>query len=122
MILIADSGSTKTTWALVEETRTRGVIETRGMNPYFTSPDEMALIITNELLPRLVDQPIRSIYFYGAGCSATKNIALIHHQLLVFFPLASITVEHDILGAARSIFGKNNGIACILGTGSNSCF
>jgi N-acetylglucosamine kinase-like BadF-type ATPase len=66
------------------------------------------------------EESITHIHFYGAGCTPEKAI-LLKGILLTFFPQAEISVESDLLGAARSLCGKEKGIACILGTGSNSC-
>ena len=123
MILIADSGSTKTYWALVlEDGKKRKIIQTQGLNPYFTPPDKMREILHHELANNLAGANITHIYFYGAGCSTETNNRLIHDHLQRFFIEAQIEIFHDILGAARALFGREQGIACILGTGCNSCF
>lgn len=122
MVLIADSGSTKTFWAISGEGRRDFVIQSQGLNPYFTPPEIMRDIIHNELVHKLTGHAVSHIYFYGAGCSTEKNNRLIHDQLRYFFREAQIEVFHDILGAARALFGQEQGIACILGTGCNSCF
>ncbi|MBE0647931.1 MAG: ATPase [Bacteroidales bacterium] len=122
MILVADSGSTKTFWALLQDGIQEQVIQTQGMNPYFTSPEMMREIIQDELILHLTGDEVTHIYFYGAGCSTETNNGLITHQLRRVFQHAQIEVFHDILGAARALFGKEQGIACILGTGCNSCF
>lgn len=122
MKLIADSGSTKTFWAVVRDDSEEQVIQTQGLNPYFTLPETMRDIIHNELVHRLAGDNISHIYFYGAGCSTRKNNELIRDQLQHFFREAQIEVFHDILGAARALFSRKPGIACILGTGCNSCF
>ena len=123
MILIADSGSTKTYWALVlEDGKKRKIIQTQGLNPYFTPPDKMREILHHELANNLAGANVTHIYFYGAGCSTETNNRLIHDHLQRFFIEAQIEIFHDILGAARALFGREQGIACILGTGCNSCF
>ncbi len=122
MRLIADSGSTKTFWALVQHDKKEKVIQTQGLNPYFTSPELMREIIHDELVHNLVCNDITHIYFYGAGCSTEKKNSLISEQLKHFFREAQIEIFHDIQGAARALFGNGEGIACILGTGCNSCF
>lgn len=122
MNLIADSGSTKTYWAPVENGKTGKVILTQGLNPYFTSPEMMHEILLNELVPDIDCKTVNHIWFYGAGCSTVRNQEQIRGQLLSLFRRAQIEVYHDILGAARALFGKEQGIACILGTGCNSCF
>ncbi|TSA30616.1 MAG: hypothetical protein D4R67_00095 [Bacteroidetes bacterium] len=122
MRLIADSGSTKTFWAVAGGEKTKKVIQTQGLNPYFTSPELMHEILHNELVHNLVCDTVNQIFFYGAGCSTDKNRKVIAGQLQRFFRTAQIEVHHDILGAARALFGNGQGIACILGTGCNSCF
>lgn len=122
MILISDSGSTKTLWSLIQNGKQDKVIQTQGLNPYFTPPELMQDIIHNELIHKILSTDISHIYFYGAGCSTEKNNALIRNQLQHFFREAHIEVFHDILGAGRALFGREQGIACILGTGCNSCF
>lgn len=122
MKLIADSGSTKTRWVLTGDKMLIKSFKTRGMNPYFQSPDEISLIIKEDILPQLDDVEINTIHFYGAGCTLEKK-GVVQNALIESFPEARlVTVESDILGAARGLCGKRAGIACILGTGSNSCF
>lgn len=122
MILIADSGSTKTFWAIVRNGEVEKVIQTQGLNPYFTPPGMIRDILIDELVRNLKCDEVRHIYFYGAGCSTEKNNGLIREPLYHYFRTAQIEVFHDITGAARALFGRDQGIACILGTGSNSCF
>jgi len=122
MILLADSGSTKTFWAVVSEGTTLKIIPTQGLNPYFTTSAQIRDILANELVPNLVCDKITGVFFYGAGCSTETNNNLIKGQLKIFLKNAGFSIFHDILGAARALFGTGNGIACILGTGSNSCY
>ena len=122
MILIADSGSTKTHWALVEGGVHRTTIHTPGLNPYFHNTASVEAILVADLIPGLVPDHIRGIYFYGAGCSTENNNNLLQEAMQPWFGKASIHIYHDILGAARALFGKKEGIACILGTGCNSCY
>lgn len=122
MKLIADSGSTKTRWVLTGDKMLVKSFKTRGMNPYFQSPDEINLIIKEDVLPQLDDVDINTIHFYGAGCTLEKK-DVVFNALVEGFPESRlVTVESDVLGAARGLCGKRAGIACILGTGSNSCF
>ena len=122
MILLADSGSTKTTWTLLEDRMIKASVQTPGMNPYFTSSETIEAILKADLVPNLPADFIREIHFYGAGCSTENNNRLLSDAMLLFFRKAEVFVYHDILGAARSLFGKEKGIACILGTGCNACF
>ena len=120
MILIADSGATKTDWCYgsVEQHQ---IIQTQGINPFHQSTETISQVLSEELKPQLEDcTQITHIFFYGAGCTPEKA-KIVHTALQTFFPQAMICVESDLLGAARSLCGKEAGIACILGTGSNSC-
>lgn len=121
MILIADSGATKTDWCLGEKTTDARVIQTQGINPFHQSAEHIYKVLTEELLPQLGEKNhITHIHFYGAGCTPEKSV-IVKEQLQALFPDADIDVQSDLLGAARSLCGKEQGIACILGTGSNSC-
>lgn len=121
MVLIADSGSTKTEWCILHNGKPVKNILTSGINPYFQNPDEIKQEIEQKLLPPINGLTIKAVYFYGAGCSnPEKNqliIDAIHHHLS-----CPVEVFSDLMGAARALCGKQPGIACILGTGSNSCF
>ena len=121
MILIADSGATKTDWCLGEKTTDTRLIQTQGINPFHQSAEHIYKVLTEELLPQLVEKNhITHIHFYGAGCTPEKSV-IVKEQLQALFLDADIDVQSDLLGAARSLCGKEQGIACILGTGSNSC-
>jgi len=121
MILIADSGSTKTDWVLVDmEGQTRRY-ETVGFNPYFVPAEEMREILDKFLVPFINNEGVKEVYYYGSGCSTKNKCFIVEEALERVFPNADMEVEHDLLGAARGLFGKTAGIACILGTGSNSC-
>ncbi len=122
MILIADSGSTKTTWTLAEGSHPVKTVTTGGLNPYFHTLQSVISEIGEGLMPEMAGRDIGAIHFYGAGCSTGQNNAMIGDALESFFPLANVAVYHDILGAARALFGRGSGIACILGTGCNSCY
>ncbi|MGP8216548.1 MAG: BadF/BadG/BcrA/BcrD ATPase family protein [Bacteroidia bacterium] len=123
MLLIADSGSTKTSWRLVDENKKIYHFLTDGLNPYFKSEWEIAEEIKTELIPNFPqDTKVTEIYFYGAGCSSAHKCELVREALLHCFPHAVAKIDHDILGAARAACGNSEGIVCILGTGSNSCF
>jgi len=123
MILIADSGSTKTSWCLSENGRSIQTVQTSGINPYFQSNKEISERIEQELFPQLeVDKnDIKSVYFYGAGCTFDK-VDVVKGAIDSVMDAPDIEVNSDLLAAARGVCGRNAGIACILGTGSNSCF
>ncbi|MDE6633719.1 MAG: ATPase, partial [Bacteroidaceae bacterium] len=114
--LIADCGSTKSSWVLVEGEK-RQNFETLGINPIRDSEDEIEQVLMN--LPVCLDA-LDIIHFYGAGCIPPYS-DVVRRLLARRFPKAEIHVESDLLGAAHALCGKNEGIACILGTGSNSC-
>jgi N-acetylglucosamine kinase-like BadF-type ATPase len=122
MILIADSGSTKTHWCVCERGIILKHIFTKGINPFYQSVEEIKLEIESRLVPELKEFQINHIYFYGAGCSFADKSAMVGAALGVFFNDIIIEIYSDLLGAARALFGKSKGIACILGTGSNSCY
>lgn len=120
MKLIADSGATKTDWCYGAADQHQ-IIQTQGINPFHQSAETISLILSEELIPQLACRTlITHIFFYGAGCTPEKA-KIVRTALQTFFPQATICVESDLLGAARSLCGREQGIACILGTGSNSC-
>jgi len=121
MILIADGGSTKTEWCVTDSGAQMQRIVTKGMNPYFQSEDEISGEIQSVLLPQLKTSTFDALYFYGAGCLPEK-IPLMQRALGKHLDAKTIEVHSDILAAARGLSGRNAGIVCILGTGSNSCF
>ncbi len=122
-VLIADSGSTKTDWVLLRGSEIVKRIKTIGFNPYFQSIDQISLEILNHLKPHLIEDlnKIKVIHYYGAGCSTFENCKLIEDCLTITLNVPKINVSHDLLAAARALCKKDWGIACILGTGSNSC-
>jgi N-acetylglucosamine kinase-like BadF-type ATPase len=121
MILIADSGSTKTHWCVVDNAVEYKHIFTKGINPFYQTENEISQEIDLYLIPELEGITIEKIYFYGAGCSFPEKIAIVRNVLDRSFRNVSIEVQSDLLAAARSLFADKKGIACILGTGSNSC-
>lgn len=123
MILIADSGSTKTDWYLTDGSDVKVQFMTQGINPFFLSIDEIADILRNELIPQLAAfaENIRSIYFYGSGCRQEMIHGLTDVLKRVFPSATTVEVNGDLLAAARALCGRAEGIVCILGTGANSC-
>jgi N-acetylglucosamine kinase-like BadF-type ATPase len=83
---------------------------------------EIKELINNNLCPSLIQYSIRKIYFYGAGCAFPEKKKILKNVLLYSFPQAEVFIDSDLLAASRALFGTGRGIACILGTGSNSCF
>lgn len=121
-ILIADSGSTQTTWCLLYPRRKK-LLHTQGMSPYFLTSAQMTEIMQRELVPALGRQvSVGEIHFYGTGCSNAANVRIVRQALGKVFSDARIHVSHDLMAAARALCGTQKGIACILGTGSNSCY
>ena len=121
MILIADSGSTKTQWNVIDREQLVCEVFTKGLNPYFQTPEEMGKELRSALLPHIPAGPYAAVRFFGAGCTQEKIRSM--ERMLMDNLSVSDTVEvgSDMLGAARSTCGREAGIACILGTGSNSC-
>ena len=122
MKLIADSGSTKTHWCVINEGKVVSEIFTDGINPFYQTALEIIALLENQLIPKLDKELVSEICFYGAGCSFPEKKLLVSQALVRFFGNAMIEVQSDLLGAARSLFQREKGIACIMGTGSNSCF
>jgi len=125
MILIADSGSTKTDWRLIDDRKKIHQFTSQGINPYFQTSDQISEILRYELLSHITpvfENPISEIFFYGAGCRAEDKQLIVRKALEANFIDTSIEIETDMLGAARSLCGNGPGIAAILGTGMNTCF
>ena len=120
MILIADSGSTKATWCLIEKNATVRYFETEGYNPYFRTATSIKESMIMEMPHDFDKEAITELYFYGAGCFPEKE-SIIKEAFGEIFKKAVIFVYLDLLGAARSLLGDGSGIVAILGTGSNSC-
>ena len=123
--LIADSGSTKTDWLYVAPDGTHTELHTDGINPARDTRDYIYNVLYHQLLTQLPSQKegvgaLQAVYFYGAGCIEpfSQNVESVIRELL---PECSVEVESDLLGAARALCAHEPGIACILGTGSNSC-
>lgn len=122
MILIADSGSTKTDWCVVLDGTPIKRIATKGINPFFQSEEEIQQELTISLLPQLPEGTVNSVFFYGAGCTPEKA-PILRRAIADSLPVVgNIKAHSDMLAAARGLCGHEAGIACILGTGSNSCF
>ncbi|ELR68087.1 hypothetical protein C900_01166 [Fulvivirga imtechensis AK7] len=121
MILIADSGSTKTDWRLIDEKGDIQQYKSEGINPYLQRSEEIRIQINETLKPQ-VNAPVAELFFYGAGCSSAHNKLMLKEIFEEAFPGTAIHVNHDLMAAARALCGHEAGIACILGTGANSCF
>lgn len=118
--LLADAGSTKTDWLLRDNQGNALRFHTDGMNPSLLTDDEIRHILTTQLLPQVEGSLIEQVDFYGAGCRG-EAAERMKNLLGEVVGARNITVESDMLGAARMLCGNNSGIVCILGTGANSC-
>ncbi len=121
VILLADSGATKAEWCLVSGSKKRTIF-TQGISPYFLNTGQITTLLQDELVRKLKNIHIDHIYYYGTGCANPENAKSVKKALQKVFPGARVEVQTDLMAAARSVCGKEKGIACILGTGSNSCF
>jgi N-acetylglucosamine kinase-like BadF-type ATPase len=121
MILIADSGSTKTHWKLLMPEGTEQDFFSQGLNPFHHSKNFSQVL--NDSIPKEIDRAsVASVFFYGAGCANEKMQGYVRNNLRGLFESSAIEVNSDLLGAARSLFGRDIGIVLILGTGSNVGF
>lgn len=124
MFLIADSGSTKTDWCLCKKGTILNNLQTQGINPYHQSEEAIEEVIREELLPQLPETTEVSklnIIFYGSGCANETACNRVREAIQKVLRTNNITIHSDLLGAARALCGREEGIACVLGTGSNSC-
>jgi N-acetylglucosamine kinase-like BadF-type ATPase len=119
--LIADSGATKAEWCLLQNGKKKTIF-TQGISPYFLSTDQITTLLQNELLPNLKNVQVEEIYYYGTGCANPVNARSVKNALCKIFSGAKVEVTHDLMAAARALCGREKGVACILGTGSNSCY
>ena len=119
--LIADSGATKAEWCLLDDSRKKTIF-TQGISPYFLNAEQIHNLLLKELCPKLKKNGIDEVYYYGTGCANPANAKIVKKAIQKTFPGSSVQVTHDLMGAARSLFGNQKGIASILGTGSNSCY
>lgn len=121
MILIADSGSTKTDWRMIAMDGSISQGKTIGFNPYYQDSATIYAEIKQHLAPQ-IEEEVGEVFFYGAGCAGEEKCHIVRAGILQAFPDAVVSVSSDLLAAARALCGHEVGIACILGTGSNSCF
>ena len=121
MKLIAESGSTRTEWALVEDNHLVQRVFTEGLNPFFQTRREISRSVRLGLPESFFKKKLDQVYYYGAGCSSYEKKNILGASLVAQFK-TPIQVESDLLAAARGLFKCEAGIACILGSGSNSCF
>jgi len=120
-ILIADSGSTKTEWKIIEDLEPRESSFSKGINPYFMNSHDITTMLENEAMV-LKEHSYDAIFFYGTGCNSESKINTVEEALSGFMQSKTIETGTDLYGAARSLCQNSRGIACIMGTGSNSCY
>lgn len=121
MILIADSGSTKTEWREVAESGSGKSYISSGINPFFVKREEITSMLEREI-PELAKAGISNLFFYCTGVSNASKVEIVKGALTSFFGIEELSIGSDLLGAARSLCMNQPGIACIIGTGSNSCY
>ena len=122
MILLADGGSTKVDWRLVDGNKEIKQISTKGANPFFRTREDISEEIKAVIKPAVEEYPIDAIFFFGAGCASPEKNMIIRNAIADNIKTPYIEVDSDLLAAAKGLCGTNKGITCILGTGSNSCF
>lgn len=122
MQLIADSGATKCEWCYKDDDGKKETIFTTGISPYFLNSRQIAELLKKELMPVLQNAEVNKVFFYGTGLGNPDNVKIISKALKKVFPAAAIKADTDLMAAARALCGNEQGIACILGTGSNSCY
>ena len=121
MLLIADSGSTKIDWCLIDNTNQKKYFHSIGLNPYNVSENTINNEIVANILPNIPAEESMEMYFYGSGCSTPQKKAQMSNIFQHYLPNTKIHIEDDLLGAARATCQREKGVAAILGTGSNSC-
>lgn len=122
MNLIADAGSTKTAWRLFLGKEVIQDFTTNGINPLFMTQKEIEDEIEKNVLPFVQPEKVERVYFFGAGCSTHALQTKMYNALSLFFSEAYVMIGSDLEAAAMSLFGKTQGVACIIGTGSNAGF
>lgn len=122
MIILADGGSTKVDWRLVEHNKEIKQVFTKGANPFFRSREEISEEIRTSVMPVINGYSIEAVHFFGAGCATPEKNNIVRDAIADNINVAHIDVNSDLLAAAKGLCGNQKGIACIIGTGSNSCF
>jgi N-acetylglucosamine kinase-like BadF-type ATPase len=119
--LIADCGATKSEWCLLSNGKKKTVF-TQGISPYFLNTEQITELLQKELTPKLKNVEVDEVYYYGTGCANPINVKSVKKAIQKVFAGAKVDVTHDLMAAARALCGREKGVACILGTGSNSCY
>lgn len=121
MIIIADGGSTKTNWCLINDEGNKVYFNTEGYNPYFAGIDYIINSLKHNLPADLQLDKISEVNYYGAGCSTDEKRAHVKTALSAVFIHSEVNIDHDMMAAARALLGRQAGFAAILGTGTNTC-
>lgn len=121
MILIADGGSTKTNWCLINEHGRKILFNTEGYNPYFSKEEYIVESLNATLPDHLEKDKLTEVYYYGAGCSTEENVNIVKRAMQRVYPNAKVFVGHDLLAACRALLADDQGFVAILGTGTNTC-
>ncbi|MDZ4795392.1 MAG: N-acetylglucosamine kinase [Bacteroidota bacterium] len=120
-ILIADCGATKAEWCLLNNGKKKTIL-TQGISPYFLNTEQITELLLKELKPKLKNENVDAVFYYGTGCANPNNAKSVKKAVSKVFAGAKVDVNHDLMAAARALCGRQKGLACILGTGSNSCY
>lgn len=118
MIIVADSGSSKTDWMVYGLNEIQS-FSTQGINPYFLNANDILKILSKNKGLGLIADQVKEVYFFGAGCSSPDKHETVSNGLSSFFTKAFVSVDHDLIGSAYATCGNTEGLTCILGTGSN---
>lgn len=121
MIIIADGGSTKTNWCLLDDSNKKIYFNTEGYNPYFVDSHYIVSSLKKGLPNDIPFEQIKEVYYYGAGVHNAEKAKIVEDAIQVVFPKSNVEVGHDLLAAARALLGDTAGFAAILGTGTNTC-
>lgn len=122
MLLIADSGLTKTDWRLVLNDKSIIKFETKGLSPFFCSEEDYHTALKSSFPSKIESSMVSKVFFYGSGCAGEEKGFKAQQALQSFFINAQVYAYSDLLAAARSLFGDEKGVIAILGTGSNIAF
>lgn len=121
MIIIADGGSTKTNWCLLDDNNKKIYFNTEGYNPYFVDSEYIIASLKKGLPKDIPFENVAEVNYYGAGVHNKDKAAIVEEAIKGVFPGARVEVGHDLLAAARALLGTDPGFAAILGTGTNTC-
>lgn len=121
MILIADGGSTKTSWCLIDENGKKVLFNTEGYNPYFSDTEYIIASMRKNMPSDLPVAQIKEVYYYGAGVHNDEKADIVKKAMEIIFPSADVEIGHDLLAASRALLKDQRGFAAILGTGTNTC-